>query len=109
MLAQPHRAFISLSAVFASFPPVALLLPPLLPPHLQIACGYDHTMALAQDGTLFTFGSNSLAQLGRPSPPGGEHVQPSDAGAWLVNPEASCGTGRRFLRVGARLQAGRGW
>jgi hypothetical protein len=69
---------------------------------LQIACGCDHTMVLAQDGTLFTFGSNSLAQLGRPSPPGGEHVQPRDAGAWLVNPEASCGSGMRFLRVGRR-------
>ena len=65
----------------------------------QIACGGDHTMALAQDGTLFTFGSNSLAQLGRPLPGGGEHQQPRDAGAWLVNPEASCGSGMRFLRV----------
>ncbi|GAB4815690.1 hypothetical protein N2152v2_002736 [Parachlorella kessleri] len=69
----------------------------------QIACGGDHTMALAQDGTLFTFGSNSLAQLGRPSPRGGEHQQPRDAGAWLVNPEASCGSGMRFLRVAAGL------
>ena len=33
----------------------------------QVVCGFDHTLVLAQDGSLFTFGDNSLCQLGRPS------------------------------------------
>ena len=78
---------------------------PLLgpPPPLgrsQVACGSDFTLALAQDGSLFSFGDNSLCQLGRPSPPGGEAVAPTTAAGWLVNPEASCGQGMRFNRVG---------
>ena len=34
-----------------------------------MACGFDHTLVLSEDGSLFTFGDNSLAQLGRPSQP----------------------------------------
>lgn len=36
-------------------------------PCLQVVCGFDHTLVLAQDGSLFAFGDNSLCQLGRPS------------------------------------------
>lgn len=75
----------------------------------QIACGFDHTLALAEDGSLFSFGSNDLGQLGRPSPggPAGEALAPQDAAAWLVNPVADCGReAMRFRRV--RLVGGSG-
>eukprot|EP00887_Chlorella_sp_A99_P006967 scaffold2.g6967.t1 len=51
---------------------------------VQVACGLDHTLALAADGTLFSFGDNSLQQLGRPSPAQGEALVPPDASAWVV-------------------------
>ena len=34
---------------------------------LQVQCGFDSTLVLSEDGTLFTFGDNSLHQLGRAS------------------------------------------
>ena len=34
---------------------------------LQVQCGFDATLVLSEDGTLFTFGDNSLHQLGRAS------------------------------------------
>ncbi|PRW58731.1 ultraviolet-B receptor UVR8 isoform B [Chlorella sorokiniana] len=67
----------------------------------QVVCGFDHTLVLAQDGSLFTFGDNSLCQLGRPSQ--GEAMQPRDATAWLINPDFDCGRRIRFRKVAAGL------
>ncbi|CAM6117842.1 unnamed protein product [Calypogeia fissa] len=32
----------------------------------QVACGMDHSLALTETGNLYSFGDNSLGQLGRP-------------------------------------------
>ena len=32
---------------------------------LQVACGFDFSVLLAADGSLYAFGDNSLGQLGR--------------------------------------------
>ncbi|KAL4419081.1 hypothetical protein ABPG77_002222 [Micractinium sp. CCAP 211/92] len=69
----------------------------------QVACGFDHTMALAADGTLFTFGDSSLGQLGRAAQGRGEHLAPRSAHSWAVNPETSCGPRLKFARVAAGL------
>ena len=47
-------------------------------PSLQVVAGFDHTLVLTQDGSLFTFGDNSLCQLGRPS-----QLQVSLLGDWF--------------------------
>ncbi len=52
-------------------------------------------MVLAEDGTLYTFGDNSLGQLGRPSRP--EHC-PED---WIVRGDA--GAPLKLERVAAGL------
>ena len=88
----------------------------------QVACGFDHTLVLAEDGTLFSFGDNSLCQLGRPSRPQvrrrrpgrdavadgsahiapglqGEHLQPDCATAWIVNPESASEKRIRFSKA----------
>ena len=33
----------------------------------QLVCGYAHTLALSDEGALFTWGSNSYGQLGTDS------------------------------------------
>ncbi|EFN51325.1 hypothetical protein CHLNCDRAFT_141087 [Chlorella variabilis] len=85
-----------------------------------MVCGFDHTMVLAEDGSLFTMGDNSLGQLGRPSQPQarpgaaaaagcslpGEHLAPSCASSWIVNPEADCG--RRINHPRPQVAAGLG-
>ncbi len=52
----------------------------------QVACGLDHTLAVAQNGQVYAFGDNSLCQLGRA---GGMGVQETsaDAAAWIVRDE----------------------
>ncbi|KFM23122.1 putative E3 ubiquitin-protein ligase HERC3 [Auxenochlorella protothecoides] len=45
---------------------------------VQVAAGYDHSMALGADGRLYTFGDDSLGQLGR------READPGPADAWLV-------------------------
>ena len=35
---------------------------------MQVACTHDSSMALAADGTLYSFGANDLGQLGRRQP-----------------------------------------
>lgn len=62
---------------------------------LQVCCSLDSSMVLAEDGTLYTFGDNSLGQLGRPSRP--EHG-PED---WIVRGDA--GAPLKFERVAAGL------
>ena len=62
---------------------------------LQVCCSLDSSLVLAKDGTLYTFGDNSLGQLGRPSYP--EHA-PED---WVVRDKA--GAPLRFERVAAGL------
>lgn len=32
--------------------------------HLQIACGYAHTLALTDEGLLYAWGANTYGQLG---------------------------------------------
>ncbi|KAK9915182.1 hypothetical protein WJX75_005773 [Coccomyxa subellipsoidea] len=61
----------------------------------QVCCSLDSSLVLAKDGTLHTFGDNSLGQLGRPSLP--EHG-PED---WVVRDAA--GTPLRFKHVAAGL------
>ena len=61
----------------------------------QVCCSLDSSLILAKDGTLHTFGDNSLGQLGRPSLP--EHG-PED---WLMRDAA--GTPLRFKHVAAGL------
>ena len=39
----------------------------------QISCGYNHTLILANDGTLFSFGNNDMNQLGHND---GAHTKP---------------------------------
>ena len=91
----------------------ALATPPVTTPSAtgtQVACGFDHTLALAEDGSLFSFGDNSLLQLGRASAgrgPAAEALAPPDAAAWLVNPAADCGQALRFRRVRGCPPAGR--
>lgn len=41
----------------------------------SIAAGSDHTLAITQDGTLLSFGDNSLGQLGRPTTQAESFVQ----------------------------------
>jgi alpha-tubulin suppressor-like RCC1 family protein len=41
---------------------------------LQVVCGFDHTLVLAEDGSLFSFGDNLLSQLGRASQPQASRV-----------------------------------
>jgi alpha-tubulin suppressor-like RCC1 family protein len=50
-----------------------------------VACGFDHTLALTQNGELLSFGDNSLGQLGRPARAEGEHAPPADAAACQVH------------------------
>ncbi|KAL4434482.1 hypothetical protein ABPG75_000923 [Micractinium tetrahymenae] len=69
----------------------------------QVVCGFDHTMVLAEDGTLFTFGDASLGQLGRPAQKQGEHMAPRFAHSWAVNPEIDCGRRMKFRRIAAGL------
>ena len=47
---------------------------------MQVACGFDFSLALAFDGSLFSFGDSSLGQLGRASSNSGS-TDPED---WLV-------------------------
>lgn len=74
----------------------------------QVACGFDHTLVLTQDGSLLAFGDNSLGQLGRPSRGEGEHAAPADASAWQVHAAwaggaASTKAAPRFRQVAAGL------
>ncbi|KAI3439085.1 hypothetical protein D9Q98_001495 [Chlorella vulgaris] len=69
----------------------------------QVVCGFDHTLVLAEDGSLFSFGDNSRSQLGRASQPQGEHLRPDCASSWIVNPETECGRRIKFRRVAAGL------
>lgn len=47
----------------APLPPAKVALP-TSSPVIQIACGLHHTVVLAQNGEVFTFGSNQHGQLG---------------------------------------------
>ena len=53
---------------------------------VQVVCGLDHTLAVADNGKAFAFGDNSLHQLGRVGSMG---VQPSsaDVDTWIVRDE----------------------
>lgn len=70
----------------------------------ELACGLDHTLALLQDGSLISFGDNSLGQLGRPARAKGEYAAPSDASALRVMPPSSLsGRSPGFKRIAAGL------
>ena len=51
--------------------PPDLLVPQPLPHQpwrvTKVACGWNHTLALTQDGTVMAWGSNAFGQLGLPS------------------------------------------
>ncbi|DBA88888.1 hypothetical protein WJX79_001006 [Trebouxia sp. C0005] len=66
----------------------------------QVACGLDHTVAVAQNGQVYAFGDNSLCQLGRA---GGMGVQETsaDAAAWIVRDKE--GADIIFTKVAAGL------
>lgn len=49
----------------------------------QVACGLDHTLAVAQNGQVYAFGDNSLCQLGRAGSMGVQETS-ADAAAWIV-------------------------
>ena len=49
----------------------------------QVACGLDHTLAVAQNGQVYAFGDNSLCQLGRAGSMG-VHETNADADAWIL-------------------------
>jgi len=49
----------------------------------QVACGLDHTLAVAQNGQVYAFGDNSLCQLGRTGSMGVQETSP-DAAGWIV-------------------------
>lgn len=59
---------------------------------LQVCCSLDSSLVVGADGTLFTFGDNSLAQLGRAPGYAPEH----SVGDWVVT-----GAHGAPLRVGA--------
>ncbi|BDA43656.1 probable ultraviolet-B receptor UVR8 [Coccomyxa sp. Obi] len=61
----------------------------------QVCCSLDSSMVLAEDGTLYTFGDNSLGQLGHPSRP---ERCPED---WIVRGDA--GAPLKFERVASGL------
>ncbi|KDO72295.1 hypothetical protein CISIN_1g0117981mg, partial [Citrus sinensis] len=42
---------------------------------LDIACGHEHTAAVASDGTLFTWGANEFGQLGDGTEEGRKHPE----------------------------------
>ena len=46
---------------------------------LQVACGYAHTLALSDEGTLFAWGANSYGQLGTGNK--ANIIQPTKIGA----------------------------
>lgn len=48
----------------APLPPQKISLPGTTSPVIQIACGLHHTVALTQNGEVFTFGNNQFGQLG---------------------------------------------
>ncbi len=49
----------------------------------QVACGLDHTLAVAQNGQVYAFGDNSLCQLGRAGSMGVQETS-ADAAAWIL-------------------------
>ena len=49
---------------------------------MQVACGMDFSLAVAESGTVFAFGDNSLGQLGRP--PGNRDNASSAAEDWIL-------------------------
>ena len=53
---------------------------------MQVLCGLDHTLVVAQTGEVFAFGDNSLSQLGRDGSMGieGASGEPQD---WVVKDE----------------------
>lgn len=62
---------------------------------MQVQCSLDSSLVLAEDGTLYTFGDNTLCQLGRPSLP---EQGPED---WIVR--GPDGAPLRVARVAAGL------
>ena len=50
-----------------------------------VACGMDSTYCVSETGRMFSFGDNSLGQLGRADRREGEHAAPIDASAWEVH------------------------
>jgi alpha-tubulin suppressor-like RCC1 family protein len=42
---------------------------PRLPAVTQVACGWNHTLALSKSGEVYFWGSNSFGQLGMPDRP----------------------------------------
>lgn len=61
-----------------------------------MACGLDHTLVVAQDGRLYSFGDNSLGQLGR-SGTMGVQTGSADPQDWIVKDED--GEVVRFAKV----------
>ena len=49
---------------------------------MQVACGMDFSLAMAESGTVFAFGDNSLGQLGRP--PGSRDEASCVAEDWIL-------------------------
>lgn len=66
-----------------------------------MACGLDHTLAVAQNGQVYAFGDNSLCQLGRGGSMGVQ-APSADPDAWIIRDEDGHSTA--FTKVGAHLQ-----
>ena len=65
----------------------------------QVACGFDHSLILASDGTLLSFGDNSLHQLGRPEGGAAWAAPCEGAAVWLVHAQNESGKPKKFRRV----------
>lgn len=85
----------------------------VLPPGVRaaaVACGMDHSLVLSEDGRIFSFGDNSLGQLGRPPQnPGPSPDPPGPVPGIPCATAVAAGVGHSLAVVGSSRVLTWGW